>query len=153
MVDQVLPTVLAVNNSRANISNIIIANSGSLRFDIFIGPFTKNDQLTASPFADAFDYIPDVPLDVASAVLPALNSEGANGRRELAEAAGEGYARGDVEAQYRHWLEEMHALAGQQRRAAQQMSLGYVTQDVCLLSYLSHAQMPILYLGVSGRGR
>jgi hypothetical protein len=27
---------------------------GGLRFDIYAGPFTKNDQLTASPFTDAF---------------------------------------------------------------------------------------------------
>ncbi|KAH9058231.1 Metallo-dependent phosphatase-like protein [Lactarius vividus] len=130
IVDQVLPTALTVNNTRANIPNIIITNSGGLRFDIYSGPFTKNDQLTASPFTDAFVFIAGVPLSVASAVLPALNGEGANGRRELAEAA-ERYARGDVETRYRHWLEEMHARAGPERRAAQNLTLGYVTQDAC----------------------
>ncbi|KAI9441822.1 Metallo-dependent phosphatase-like protein [Lactarius indigo] len=128
--DQVLPTALTVNNTRANIPNIIITNSGGLRFDIYAGPFTKNDQLTASPFTDAFVFIADVPLTVASAVLPALNGEGANGRRELAEAA-ERYARGDVETRYRLWLEEMHARAGPERRAAQNLTLGYVTKDAC----------------------
>lgn len=127
IVDQVLPTALAVNNTRANISNIIITNSGGLRFDIYAGPFTKNDQLTASPFTDAFVFIADVPLGVASAVLPALNGEGANERREV---AAERYARGDVETRYRHWLEEMHARAGPERRAAQNLTLGYVTTDV-----------------------
>ena len=126
LVDQVLPTALAVNNTRANISNIIITNSGGLRFDIYAGPFTKNDQLTASPFTDAFLYIPDVPLGVASAVLPALNKEGANSRRD------ERYARGDVEMQYRRWLEGMFARGGPERRAAQNLTLGYVTKDVCL---------------------
>ena len=123
LANQVLPTALAINNTRSNISNIIITNSGELRFDIYKGPFTKNDQLTASSFTDAFLYIADVPLDVASAVLPALNGEGANGRRELA-------ARGDVEMQYRNWLESMYARAGPERRAAQNLTLGYVTQDV-----------------------
>ncbi|KAH9039800.1 Metallo-dependent phosphatase-like protein [Lactarius pseudohatsudake] len=130
IVDQVLPTALTVNNTRANIPNIIITNSGGLRFDIYSGPFTKNDQLTASPFADAFVFIAGVPLSVASAVLPALNGEGANSRRELAEAA-ERYARGDVETRYRLWLEEMHARAGPERRAAQNLTLGYVTKDAC----------------------
>jgi len=130
IVDQVLPTALTVNNTRANIPNIVITNSGGLRFDIYAGPFTKNDQLTASPFADAFGFIADVPLGVASAVLPALNGEGANGRRGLAEAAAERYARGDVEIRYRLWLEEMHARAGPERRAAQNLTLGYATKDV-----------------------
>ncbi|KAH9058227.1 Metallo-dependent phosphatase-like protein [Lactarius vividus] len=130
IVDQVLPMALMVNNTRANIPNIIIANSGGLRFDIYSGPFTKNDQLTASPFTNAFVFIADVPLSVASAVLPALNGGGTNGRRELAEAA-ERYARGDVETQYRLWLEEMHARAGPERRAAQNLTLGYVTKDAC----------------------
>jgi hypothetical protein len=128
MVNQVLPTALALKNTRSNISNIIITNSGGLRFDIYKGPFTKNDQLTASPFADAFLYIADVPLCVASAVLPALNGEGANNRRGLAEV--ERYARGDVEMRYRQWLEGMYARAGPERRAAQNLTLGYVTQDV-----------------------
>ncbi|KAH9012112.1 Metallo-dependent phosphatase-like protein [Lactarius hengduanensis] len=90
----------------------------------------RTTQLTASPFTDAFVFIAGVPLSVASAVLPALNGEGANERRELAEAA-ERYARGDVETRYRFWLEEMYARAGPERRAAQNLTLGYVTQDAC----------------------
>ncbi|KAF8260660.1 Metallo-dependent phosphatase-like protein, partial [Lactarius quietus] len=129
---ELLPTALAVNNTRANISNIIITNSGGLRFDIYAGPFTKNDQLTASPFTDAFLYIADVPLGVASAVLPALNGAGANSRRELTEAAVERYGRGNVETRYRLWLEGMYARAGPERRAAaQNLTLGYVTEDAC----------------------
>ena len=135
MADQVLPTALAVNNTRANIPNIIITNSGGLRFDIYAGRFTKNDQLTASPFTDAFLYIADVPLGVASAVLPALNGEGANSRRD------ERYARGDVEMQYRRWLEGMFARRGPERRAAQNLTLGYVTEDVrAFPPPISHAQ-------------
>ncbi|KAI0301752.1 Metallo-dependent phosphatase-like protein [Multifurca ochricompacta] len=130
IVDQVLPTALTVNNSRANIPNIIITNSGGLRFDIYAGPFTKNDQLTASPFTDAFQYIPNVPLSVAKSVLPVLNGGGNNGRRELSSAE-ERYARGDVDERYGNWLAEMHERAGPERRAAQNLTLGYVTQDAC----------------------
>jgi hypothetical protein len=77
IVDQVLPTALEVNNTRrANISNIIITNSGGLRFDIYAGPFTKNDQLTAFPFADAFLYIADVPKVSRARYFPAFERGG-----------------------------------------------------------------------------
>jgi hypothetical protein len=143
MATQVLPTALAINNTRNNISNIIITNSGGLRFDIYKGPFTKNDQLTASPFTNAFLYIADVPLGVASAVLPALNGEGANSRRDLADAGR--YARGDVEMRYRQWLEGMYARAGPERRAAQNLTLGYVTEDVSPHPHSHHALQKLIY--------
>jgi hypothetical protein len=62
-----------VNNSRSHIPNIIIANSLLLRFDIFKGTFTKNDQLIASPYNDSFAYIPNVPLSVAKQVPDEIN--------------------------------------------------------------------------------
>ncbi|KAI0767149.1 Metallo-dependent phosphatase-like protein [Fomes fomentarius] len=124
---------LTVNNSRADVPSVMITNSGSQRFDLYAGPFTKNDQLTASPFADAFLYIPGVPLSVASKVLPALNNAGANERRELIEERDrERYARGDVDMRYMAWLEEMdRASHGAERRAANNATLGYVTHDSC----------------------
>lgn len=131
MANQVLPTALAVNNSRSHIPNIIIANSGGLRFDIYAGRFTRNNQLTASPFTDAFLYIAGVPLGIASAVTPALNR--VNGKREVLvqrTVAEERYGRGNVEERYGRWLAEMHAWAGPERRAAQNLTLGYVTEDV-----------------------
>lgn len=45
--NKVLPIGLAQGNNRSQIPNIIITNSGSLRFDLFKGSFTKNDQLIA----------------------------------------------------------------------------------------------------------
>ena len=76
-----MPVALTINNTRANIPNIMITNSGSQRFDLYSGPFTKNDQLTASPFADAFLFIPNITAGIANKVLPALNGAGANQRR------------------------------------------------------------------------
>ncbi|KAJ7812494.1 hypothetical protein B0H14DRAFT_3752451 [Mycena olivaceomarginata] len=49
-------------------------------FDIYAGPFTKNDQLTVSPFVDSFFHISNVPFSVATAVLPAHNGAGADTR-------------------------------------------------------------------------
>ena len=124
---------LTLNNTRGSIPNIMITNSGSQRFDVYSGPFTKNDQLTASPFKDPFLYIPDVPLSVAKQVLPTLNQDGANERRELTEGGfdAEAYARGEVDMVYRAWLEDMDKRSdGPARRAMQNSTLGYVTHDV-----------------------
>ena len=88
---------LTLNNTRGAIPNIMITNSGSQRFDVYSGPFTRNDQLTASPFADPFLYVQNVPLSIAKQVLPALNNAGANNRRALTGFDEEAYARGEVD--------------------------------------------------------
>lgn len=94
------------------------------------GPFTKNDQLTASPFADAFLFIPNVTASVANQVLPALNNAGANNRRSVEDREEELYSRGYVGTRYRRWLAEMDRRNGLERRAAGNLTLGYVTNDV-----------------------
>ncbi|KAJ6597105.1 Metallo-dependent phosphatase-like protein [Mycena vulgaris] len=132
---EAMPVALTVNNTRASIPNIMITNSGSLRFDIYAGPFTKNDQLTASPFADSFLYIPNVPFAVAAAVLPALNGAGADNRRRDETVEAELWARGYVGTRYREWIEEMYQRdvqqGGEARRAAANLTVGYVTTDAC----------------------
>lgn len=129
---EALPVALAINNTRANIPNRIVTNSGSQRFDIFAGAFTKNDQLTTSPFADSFLYIPDVPAGVVNTVFSALNNNGANERRRsVAQREGPMYGRGHVEHIYREWLEEMDKRSGAERRAMQNATIGYVTSDSC----------------------
>lgn len=135
-----MPYALTLNNTRADVPNIMITNSGSQRFDVYAGPFSKNDQLTASPFADSFLYIADVPFSVAGQVLPALNHAGANERRTLEERAleqeREMYARGEVDMRYLRWLEDMDRRSnGPERRAAQNATLGYVTHDVRLFAH------------------
>ncbi|KAF9269445.1 hypothetical protein L218DRAFT_1029835 [Marasmius fiardii PR-910] len=128
-IEEAVPAALAINNTRASIPHIIITNSGSQRFDIYAGPFTKNDQFTVSPFSDTFLYIPGIPLSVAAQVLPTLNSEGANGRRDLDR---ELFARGYVGKRYIEWLEEMDRRSdGPTKRATQNLTLGYVTHDSC----------------------
>ncbi|RDB25284.1 Uncharacterized protein PB2B2.06c [Hypsizygus marmoreus] len=107
-IEEAVPTVLATNNTRASIPHIIIANSNLLRFDIYAGPFTRNDQLAALPSPDSFVYIPNVPFGIADPVLPALNiaGMGIQGRRE-----------GTVDRV--------------ERRAPGNLTLGYVTHDLC----------------------
>ncbi|KAF8190783.1 Metallo-dependent phosphatase-like protein [Pholiota molesta] len=144
-IQNAVPVALAINNTRASIPNIMITNSGSQRFDVYAGPFTKNDQLTASPFADSFLFIPEVPFNVANQVLPSLNNAGANERRAMLEERNQlDYGRGYVETEYRRWLEEMDRRNdGATRRAAANLTLGYVTNDVTI-SYSS--QIPHLTL-------
>ncbi|KAK5111407.1 hypothetical protein LTR85_012181 [Meristemomyces frigidus] len=63
-----------VNDTRADISRLIVLNTGSVRFDLVKGPFTYDDSFIVSPFTDGFQYIPDVPYDLAVQVLPALDA-------------------------------------------------------------------------------
>lgn len=115
----------------------MITNSGSQRFDIYAGPFTKNDQLTASPFADAFQFIPNVTLSLAVQVLPALNKAGAEGKRSLREFEREQemYGRGYVDQRYQEWLEDMYKRGDNTKRDGDAQTPGYVTHDVRAISF------------------
>ncbi|OJA20846.1 hypothetical protein AZE42_02508 [Rhizopogon vesiculosus] len=107
-----VPYALSINNTRDSIPNIIITNSGSQRFNIFKGPFTKNDEITASPFTDSFLYIPNITFSIANQVLPALNNAGADEKRKRDEVEKELWSRGIVDVRYKAWLEEMDRRAG-----------------------------------------
>ncbi|KDQ28380.1 hypothetical protein PLEOSDRAFT_1105040 [Pleurotus ostreatus PC15] len=133
-IEEATPGALSINNTRADIPRLLISNSGLLRFDVYSGPFTKNDQLSASPFADRWLYIPNVKLSVANQVLNSLNQVGEEHRRSLEEEeerAKELYAKGEIDAKFKSWLEEMDKRNGPERRAAGNLTLGYVTEDSC----------------------
>jgi hypothetical protein len=126
------PVALTVNNTRASLDKVIIVNSGSQRFDLYAGPFTKNDQLVVSPFNDAFLFIPAVPAAAAKQILPLLNKEGSDKRDLESAREADAYARGWVGSRYGDWLRRMDADASaMEKRAAQNLTLGYVTQDSC----------------------
>ncbi|KAG2347581.1 hypothetical protein BDR05DRAFT_927512 [Suillus weaverae] len=127
-----IPYALSINNTRDSIPSIFITNSGSQRFNILKGPFTKNDQLTASPFTDSFLYISNISFSIADQVLPALNNP-ANQKRKRDEIEKELWSLGVVDTRYRAWLEEMDRRAGMGRREAMagNLTLGYVTTDSC----------------------
>lgn len=122
------PVVLAINNTRAGTPSIIISNSDGLRYNVFAGPFTKNDQLTVMPFTDAFYYIPNVTASVANQVLPVLNGGSVSKRSELEK---ELWGRGHVESRYGTWLQDMgKRQVGQTTLNTTTLTLGYVTTDV-----------------------
>jgi len=128
---EVVPFSISVNNSRASIPNIVLSNSGSQRFDLYAGSFTKNDQLTVSPFTDAFQYISDVSFAVATQILDELNGSNLPSRKRAEKIMADLYGRGDVSARFNEWLKEQWERSSIERRAAQNLTVGYVTNDSC----------------------
>ncbi|GAA5931408.1 hypothetical protein JCM1841_001659, partial [Sporobolomyces salmonicolor] len=56
-----------------------VLNTGSVRFDVFKGAFTRNDHWIVLPFPNHFLYIPAIPVSVASKLLHYLNLVGEHG--------------------------------------------------------------------------
>lgn len=69
-----------VNASRSTIPRITFINTGSIRFDLYKGPFTYDDSFIVSPFTDKFLYIANVPYAQAYGLLNALNGGAVNKR-------------------------------------------------------------------------
>ncbi|KAF9519340.1 hypothetical protein BS47DRAFT_1379355 [Hydnum rufescens UP504] len=148
LIDKLLPTVLAeVNPERAQaVPSIAIINFVSQRFDLYAGPFMRNDQFIVSPLNNKFLYF-TVPYTVGSRVLKFLNTRKPRGKRSLSSTSAEHeypeeYARGDVDATFNQWKRAQWEHA-QQRRGDDdhkkedkhggdhEPTLGYVTQDSC----------------------
>ncbi|KAK0488718.1 Metallo-dependent phosphatase-like protein [Armillaria novae-zelandiae] len=126
------PYAISVNNSRADILNYVLINTGGQRFDIYAGPFTKNDQFTIEPFTNTFFYVPEVPLSAALDTLQTMSENGEETRKRSLEREEELYRRGDVRARYMDWLSEMNQrFLDLERRDTNNLTLGYVTTDSC----------------------
>ncbi|KAK0218158.1 Metallo-dependent phosphatase-like protein [Armillaria fumosa] len=126
------PYAISVNNSRADIPNYILINTGGQRFDIYAGPFTKNDQFTIEPYTNTFFYVPEVPLSAALDTLQTMSENGEETRKRSLEREEELYRRGDVRARYMDWLSEMNErFLDLERRDTNNLTLGYVTTDSC----------------------
>ena len=85
--DEVMPDV-ATNEDRADVPRLVIVNTGSMRFDIFKGPFTRDSTFLVSPFISTLKYVPDVDYEIASKVITLLNS------------GGHIFSEGDLDARY-----------------------------------------------------
>ncbi|CBQ68022.1 conserved hypothetical protein [Sporisorium reilianum SRZ2] len=73
LAERVLPSVVRpAEKSRQHKQSLVLINSGSQRFDVYSGPFTRNDQYIVSPFKDRFLYMADVPWGVARQLLGGL---------------------------------------------------------------------------------
>ena len=77
-------------------------------------------------------------LAVANKVVPTYNNGSAGNRRSLPELETDAalYGRGYVDKLYMEWLEEMDRRGEIEKRSAENLTLGYVTQDVSFLSSL-----------------
>jgi len=62
-------STVVISPNRSSVQRMIYANTGSVRFDMYKGPFTYDDNFIVSPFRDVFLYIPDVPYSLASGLL------------------------------------------------------------------------------------
>ncbi|GAA5876516.1 hypothetical protein JCM16303_003565 [Sporobolomyces ruberrimus] len=74
---EILPTL--IRRDDRPLEPYTVLNTGSVRFDLFKGPFTRNDQWILLPFPNNFLYIPLVPLRLASKLIPYLNLVGEHG--------------------------------------------------------------------------
>lgn len=151
---KVMPTIVSrdvdLDSARTGVPNIVLANSGSQRFSIYSGNFTKNDQYIVSPFIDYFMYVRDVQWQYAAQLVGYLNEDyGAYFRRSLSPSfvsqqekyQGPEYERGDIDQIYNAWRKEQSSaaqddLASLDAHAAQLVlqngaSPGYVTKDHC----------------------
>ncbi|KYK58115.1 Ser/Thr protein phosphatase family [Drechmeria coniospora] len=73
--DEVFPDII-VNETRKSKPRLALMNTGGMRFDIFKGPFTRDSAYLVNPFINRFNYVADVPYEVAKKVLGILNSAG-----------------------------------------------------------------------------
>ncbi|KAJ7840116.1 hypothetical protein B0H14DRAFT_2587677 [Mycena olivaceomarginata] len=126
---EVMPVALTVNNTCASVSNIIITNSGSLRFDIYAGPFTKNDQLTllsTSPTCRS----PSLTRFFLRITVRVRTTR--NATRWLRRSCGRGGMLGRGTASGMENMARLDAgLGGEACRAAANLTLGYVTTNAC----------------------
>jgi 2',3'-cyclic-nucleotide 2'-phosphodiesterase (5'-nucleotidase family) len=127
---------VVVNETRASIPRYIIANTGSIRFDLYEGPFTYDDFFIVSPFTDVFMYVGEVPCDLAGTVLDGLNNAGASEKRRRSDL---GYMRlpeRDIcvdpitaPLSSRDVLDHAHFHTAVTRRQVVDLDKGYTTTD------------------------
>ncbi|KAG9051650.1 hypothetical protein FS837_000037 [Tulasnella sp. UAMH 9824] len=125
-IEKVLPAVLPASNpERAGIPSIILANAGSQRFDVFKGPFTRNDEFIVSPFKNSFLYF-NLPYGIAKHVLRRLNEFGAYSQSVTDDDA-------FVASRYNAWRKRQYeSFSGSLvDTEGKPLTLGYVTTDQC----------------------
>ncbi|KAG1775218.1 Metallo-dependent phosphatase-like protein [Suillus placidus] len=129
-IEDAVPYALAINNTRDSIPNIIIINSWAIRFDLFKGSFTKNDQLTIMQYKDSFLYIANVTSGIANQVLPAMNKPTATKRKRDETGI---LSREINDTRDSDLLEEIDHRPGVSGREATSgnWTFGYVTRDSC----------------------
>lgn len=138
LIEQVVPKALeAANPARAALPYTAVIDTGSQRFDVYSGPFTRNDQFIVAPFTNVVMGM-SVPASIASQILDRLNGKTATRRSEGEDPAA--YARGEIGYRYGEWRKKQYA-SHHAARADAGLSLGYVTTDVS--PYLTTTSFPL----------
>ncbi|CCO29084.1 putative protein PB2B2,06c [Rhizoctonia solani AG-1 IB] len=127
--EQVLPAALAAANpERARLPHTTVIDTGNQRFDVYAGPFTRNDQYTVSPYSNVIVYM-SVPAGIAKQILGKLNAPATTVAKRSEEDL-EAYAQGEIAPWFRKWKREQYDVHYEMRRD-QGLTLGYVTADSC----------------------
>lgn len=127
MTREVLPAIIK-RPDRPHPSYTVL-NSGSIRYDILKGPFTRNDQWIILPFDNSFRFVSGVDRTVASKLLYHLNLVGEHTVAAQAHDDEAVVSRAFAEQQaesWRRWTREhgdYEAFSG--------LTTGYVTYDSC----------------------
>ncbi|UZJ56308.1 hypothetical protein CBS101457_005628 [Exobasidium rhododendri] len=134
LTQSILPTVISTSNpSRSSIPNIVLANSGSQRFDVYKGPFTKNDQYIVSPFKDSFLFLQDVPYQYASEILDGLNGTPTSMRKRQLLREDDDLVQSIYTASARESAGQVvyDTASAANIASTANATLGYVTKDSC----------------------
>ncbi|KAF8757969.1 ser thr protein phosphatase [Rhizoctonia solani] len=113
LAEQVLPAALAAANpERAKLPHTSVIDTGNQRFDVYAGPFTRNDQYTVSPYSNVIVYM-SVPAGIAKQIVGKLSAPATNATKRSEE--------------------ETRLMPGRLRLILknQGLTLGYVTTDSC----------------------
>ncbi|QRV76396.1 vacuolar protein [Ceratobasidium sp. AG-Ba] len=119
--NKVIHEVVVRGWNRSDVPYVFIANIGMIRFDIYRGPFTWNDQLTVLPFKDGYTYI-TLPWSIARNVKDKLfeyPSDHFDAKTILTQALGHLMPVDEPRDQQTFSLSEPEP------------TLGYVTDDLC----------------------
>ena len=85
LAEQVLPAALAAANpERAKLPHISVIDTGNQRFDVYAGPFTRNDQYAVSPYTNVIVYM-SVPAGIAKQIPGQLNGGTSSKKRSEEE--------------------------------------------------------------------
>lgn len=131
-IDYVLPVSLTHDNPHAINPPFIIVESGTLRFNIFKGPFTRNDQFILAAHKNNFLYISDVPTSVAQRAAEFLDTGVVPGISFVVQNSEYRPPSTIMRSRtpYEDWLSNMQNRSGV-AYADEKLTLGYVTEDTC----------------------
>ncbi|ELU44243.1 vacuolar protein [Rhizoctonia solani AG-1 IA] len=128
LAEQVLPAALAAANpERAKLPHTSVIDTGNQRFDVYAGPFTRNDQYTVSPYSNVIVYM-SVPAGIAKQIVGKLNAPATNAAKRSEEET-KAYSQGEIAPHFKKWKREQYETHYETRRD-QGLTLGYVTTDV-----------------------